>query len=642
MSSGHLLHLRALAGVDVDAFALLRFEGREALSEPFDYRLELISPTPPGDVSAWIGKLAKWDVTTKDGTERVFAGRIYETDIAVGDTSGFRVHLRIRPAYFATAYARATHFIQDKTAQEIFEALVADVPGLVTDISLNPAPAKQTYAVRYDETEFDFLARLLAQDGIFYYFTYAESAGTFHHKMHLGNAASAYADVVGGTEMAFQPGFSDSKITSLSHTHRARPSKHVFHGLDARKVDTPFLHSASASGDWGRVYAHGYEDLIGEAAANGDVSGRGGRHGEGYAQGAETIVGQGRDHMFFAGGRIEPDWADGTLPSRIVLTSVSHSVFDPWMLGGGEPSYTNSFTAMDASKPFRPPVPHGRRRAAGPVLGVVAKKGSAEGEAVVDDLNRIPVAVTHARDYSSATKPLPEIVWLPVQQAWASGTHGAQFFPRIGARVVIDFLYGDPDMPFVSGTLYTPSAKYPFDPQSKATQTGWRSVTNKNGGVTQELMFEDKPGAEEVYMYTGRDYRRVVDNDETGTVKRDQILTVERDQTETIKNDQTTKIENNSKIDVTGTQQTTVQKTQTVKVTQKSLHESMQEVEIKVGTSSIKLTPTGIEIKALEITIKAEATLNVSAGAMAEYKAPMTQVKGDGMLVLKGGVVMIN
>ncbi|MBM6575092.1 type VI secretion system tip protein VgrG [Microvirga sp. SRT01] len=635
----HLLNLHAMAGVDLASLSLLRFEGREALSEPFDYRLELVCREAPGDIRRWIGQLAEWDITTEDDAERRFAGRIFETDISSTDHGQFRIHVRVRPAYHATAYARATHFIQDKSALEIFDAMVADVPGLATDISLSPAPPKQTYAVRYDETEFEFLQRLLAQDGIFYFFTYAEAAGAYHHTMHVGNAARSYLDVPDGDDIRLTPGSESSKLTSLAHTHRARPSKHDFHGLDVRKVDAPFAHSASAVGDWGRVYPHSYEDLIGEAVAAGDVNGRGARHGEGYAQAAETIVGSGRDHLFFAGGRIKAEWPDRPLPARIVLTSVSHSAFDPWMLvGGGDAIYSNSFTAMDASKPFRPALPHGRRRAAGPVLGVVSKKGSVEGQAVVDDLNRIPVAVTHAREYTA----LPDIVWLPVQQAWASGTHGAQFFPRIGTRVVIDFLYGDPDMPFVSGTLYTPSAKYPFDPQSKVTQTGWRSVTDKNGGVTQELMFEDKPGGEEVYLYTGRDYRRLVDNDETGTVKRDQTLTVERDQKETIQRDQTMKIENDRKIDVTGIQQTTVQKTQTVTVTQKSLHESLKEIELVVGTSSIKLAPDGITIKAAKITVEAEGVLTASAGGQATLKAAITELSASGMMTVKGSIVMIN
>ena len=640
MADEHLLNLDVLAQEDVADYALLRFEGREALSEPFDYHLELIATAPPSGVSGWIGQLAEWTVALTNGEQRTFAGRIYETRQSAGAENLYRIMLRVRPAFQATAYARATHFVQDLDSRAIFEAVTADVAGLVSDISLNPAPPKRGYAVRYDETEYDFLARLLAQDGIFYFFTYDRGAGPFHHKMHLANAASAYTDVPGGDEATFRPGADSSTMKSLAHTHRAFAGRHDYHAFDVNKLDTPWTNGAAGAGSWGKVYAHSYEHVTGEAAANADLSRRGGAHGEAYAQEAEAISGDGDNPAFFAGGRIGLDWSDSGAAQRVVLTSVTHSAYDPWMLRqGGGAEYRNAFTAMDATKVFRPPVPLNRRRAPGPVLGMISLKGAAEGEAKIDDQSRVPVAVSQARDYAGA---LPPVVWLPVQQQWAAGTHGAQFFPRIGTRVVIDFLYGDPDLPFISGTMYNPAQKYPFDPAAKATQTGWRSVTDKNGAITQEMLFEDKPGAEEIQLYTGRDYRRLIDNDDWGTIKHDQTLMVENDQTETVKHDQKLNVENDRTVKITGVQDTTISKTRTVTVTQKSLLESMKEIELKVGASSIKMTMDKIVITSPQIEIKGTATVKVEAGAMLETKAPMTQQNADAMMIIKGGMVMIN
>jgi type VI secretion system secreted protein VgrG len=198
--------------------------------------------------------------------------------------------------------------------------------------------------------------------------------------------------------------------------------------------------------------------------------------------------------------------------------------------------------------------------------------------------------------------------------------------------------------------MYTPSQAYPFDPSAHATQTGWKSITDKNGSITQNFLFEDKPGAEEIQLYTGRDYRRLIDNDDWGTIKHDQTLIVENDQTETIKhdqkltveNDQTIAITNNRKIDVTGKEDTTISKTRTTTVTQKSLLESKQEIELKVGPCSIKMTMDKIVITAPQIEIKGTATVKIEAGAMLETKAPMIQESADAMMILKGGMVMIN
>jgi type VI secretion system secreted protein VgrG len=313
------------------------------------------------------------------------------------------------------------------------------------------------------------------------------------------------------------------------------------------------------------------------------------------------------------------------VPKRVVLTSVVHTAQDPWMLpNGGPASYSNSFEAIDAAKAWRPAVGMPDRLARGPVLGVIDDESSAAGKVSVDREWRVPVKISNARDYKA--KELERFVWLPVQQQWAHSTHGAQFFPRIGTRVIVDFLYGNPDLPFVAGTMYTPSQAYPFDPTQNATQTGWRSVTDGNGAIVQEFRFEDKPDQEEIYLFTGRDYRREIKQDDWGTVDRNQTLEVKKDRGRKVGGKET--------VEVTDTR--------TITVTGKNKLESKAEIELVVGASSIKMTSSSIEIKSPNITIKADAQLQMEAGGKASLKAPMTDVNADATLTLKGGVVLIN
>lgn len=630
MVEQHLLNLRVLADATVDEYALLSFEGREAISEPFDYRLELIT-TAEADVSAWIGKLAEFDVSPGDGSQRIFAGRIYGTRRVVSGGLN-RIFVQVRPAYHALSYGRATHFIQDKNSLDIFEAMTSDTTGLVKTVGVSPAPAVRGYSVRYDETEIDYLARLLAQDGILYFFVYDRASGPFRHKMVVTNKSADYVDVA-ASPIDFLPNSAKGAIPSLGRHYKAAARKHGYVSFNVNKLDTPFTKDVTASETWGSVHGHGYETIGFEAVAAGDIAPRGTAQEQQHGIASESVEGSSNEPSFLAGGRVEITGGEAVSPKRVVLTSVVHSAYDPWMLPGAETAhYGNEFTAIDATKVFRPALDSLERKAPGPLLGVVAADGAAPGEAKIDDQWRVPVAIANARDYSA--QGLPKYVWLPVQQQWAHSTHGAQFFPRIGTRVIIDFLYGNPDLPFISGTVYTPSQAYPFDPTSKATQSGWRSVSDKNGSIVQEFRFEDKPGSEEVYLYTGRDYRRMIDQDDWGTVKRDQTLEVQRDQKLTVTRDRTVKIDGKQKSDVTGTR--------TITVIDKNLLESKKEIEIKVGPSSIKLTLQGIEIKAPKITIKADAQLDMSGGATAALKAPKTDVTADAMLTLKGGIVMIN
>ena len=71
----------------------------------------------------------------------------------------------------------------------------------------------------------------------------------------------------------------------------------------------------------------------------------------------------------------------------------------------------------------------------------------------------------------------------------------------------------------------------------------------------------------------------------------------------------------------------------TVKADKTCVIESIQSIELKVGSSKISITPSGITISAT--TIKVEGT------GTAELKGAMVTVNGSGMSQIKGGVVMI-
>jgi type VI secretion system secreted protein VgrG len=623
MANDHLLNLVALAGEPVDSYALLSFRGREAISEPFDYVIEVLTEETPV-LTGWIGKLAEFALAPGGAEARVFAGRIYGA-YGVWHGGRLRIEVHIGPAYLALSYARATHFIQDQTSLDVFQAMTADVPGLVTSVKVSPTPAARGYAVRYDESEIDFLARLLAQDGIFYTFVYdRDGGGTYHHRMVLSNQTADYVDLA-ASPVPYKADSALAAITALERHYRAGPRSHAHLSVNPNKLDTPFAGQGASPLAWGTVYPHPDETIGFEAVAQAGLTARQGASDQHLAQACDIVSGSSGEHTLTAGGRLEIGDAAAIVSGKLVLTGVTHMAHDPWMLPTGQaPSYTNSFTAIDASLIWRPRVGDPRRVAPGPVIGVIDNGSAATGEIEVDSQWRVPVTVIGAHVYANAV--LPKFVWLPMQQQWAHSTHGAQFIPRIGTRVVVDFLYGNPDLPFVSGTVYTPSQAYPFDPTKTPEQSGWRSVTAGNGAVTQEFHFDDKKGAEEVYLYTGRNYRREIDQDELSTIKRDQTETVQRNQTLTVQ----------------GKVKADISQTQTITVTQASKLESMESIELVVGPCSIKLTTSGIEIKAPQIQVSADATLDMKAGGQATLKAPMVQINADATAILKGGVVMIN
>ena len=612
MAGKRFLNLTKLAGENVGKYTLVRFEGREAISELFDYDIEIVTQENP-QISGWIGKGVEFNLAPSQERERNFGGQVHDVSEAGAGANFRRFLLRVRPVFAGTLYARGISFYQDKTSIDILKDLTSTLPGFQHEVKGAKA-AKRAYAVKYEETEFEFLTRMFAQDGIYFLLRHDSNAAYFH-KMLLASSSSAYQDVQLDGELMFDLANARNAISGVQRSYHLHPHLHGFSGAAVNALDQKIEGKQKVQTDWSRTLgSRRYENFAG-VANQGELDQRSAPVVERHEQEAELIQGSSSVAHLAPGARIP---AGAGKKNKLVVTSVIHAASDP-VDAGGRGAYRNSFTAMDAARTFRAPVPTHRRRSPGPIVGVVAKKDAREGQIEVDKQARIPVLITHAH-------PRGTIIWLQVQQAWAHADYGTQFIPRIGSQVMIDFLYGDPDLPFVSGCFYTPSQKYPFPLPDKRTRSGWRSKTEKNGAIVQEIMFEDKAGGEEIHLYTGRNFRRQVDKDELATINENNTKTVKKDQT----------------LKVVGKRDVTVEKTQTVTVTQKALFESKKEIEIKVGPSTIKLTPRGIEIKAPKIEIKADTTIDVKAGAKLSEKAPMVEVNGDGLVKIHGGIVKIN
>ncbi|WP_431631262.1 bacteriophage T4 gp5 trimerisation domain-containing protein, partial [Enterobacter roggenkampii] len=116
--------------------------------------------------------------------------------------------------------------------------------------------------------------------------------------------------------------------------------------------------------------------------------------------------------------------------------------------------------------------------------------------------------------------------------------------PRVGDEVVVDFINGDPDRPIITGRVYNDASMPPWALPAAATQMGFMSRT-KDGSVdnANALRFEDKAGAEQVWIQAERNMDTSVKNDETHSVggershyvKKNELHRVEANQTQAVK-----------------------------------------------------------------------------------------------------------
>jgi type VI secretion system secreted protein VgrG len=295
-----------------------------------------------------------------------------------------------------------------------------------------------------------------------------------------------------------------------------------------------------------------------------------------------------------------------------------------------------SFVAQDAKRPYRSERLTPKPMVRGPQTAIVVGKS---GEEIwTDKYGRIKVQF-HWDRYSESDEK--SSCWIRVAHPWAGKTWGAVAVPRIGQEVVVSFLEGDPDRPLVVGSVYNGDQMPPYTLPDNKTQSGVKSRSTKGAGTANfnELRFEDKKGGEDVYFHAEKDFHRLVENDDDLKVQNKQTIEIKQDRTETITdgNETVTIKKGNRTVELsTGNDSLTVkQGNRTVKINMgKSETEAMQSIELKVGQSSVKLDQKGVTINGMMVNIEGQTLVGV--------KGLKTDVNGDAMLTLKGGITMIN
>jgi type VI secretion system secreted protein VgrG len=208
---------------------------------------------------------------------------------------------------------------------------------------------------------------------------------------------------------------------------------------------------------------------------------------------------------------------------------------------------TCAFAALGSRQQFRPqrltPVPVVK----GPQTAVVV--GPAGDEIFTDKYGRVKVQF-HWDRYGKKNEN--SSCWVRVAQPWAGKNWGMMAVPRIGQEVVVDFLEGDPDQPIITGRVYNAEQMPPWALPANMTQSGVLTRSTKGGSAAtaNELRFEDKKGAEQVYLHAEKNQDISVENDETHSVGHDRSKSIGHDETTQVGHDRTETVGNNETIGI--------------------------------------------------------------------------------------------
>jgi len=506
---------------------VVEFDALEAISSTYEVNITLAVPVGHkitfDDVAGnqallaiMSGMPAQYGVKTRKplDTNRYFHGIISKFEQA-GQHGTFNIyHARLVPSLWLLSLERDCRIFQEKPLQEIISTVLGEsgIKGERVRFALNRKDIVKGYCVQYRETDLNFISRLLEEEGIFYFFEHEKDAHTLVITDNVGHCfpIKGKADVVFNTSDGLIA--AEESIAAFSFSQRIRPgafshtSFNYEHTSNDLKVNRQGKHFNNIE-----IYDYSGKHLSQE---NGDTLAKI-RLKE---QKLLKMKGKGLSNCprFTPGYTFTlSDSGSEFAEKEYLIAAVAHSGEQPQSLdkhGSGGCSYENGFVGLPAKTEFRPnrvtpkPVITGLQTAT-----VVGPKGA---EICTDDYGRIKVHFhwdrLGKRDDSSSC-------WIRVAQAWGGLTRGAQYIPRIGDEVLVDFLEGDPDRPIITGSVYN-SDNMPINNLKKSiTQSGFRTKTHKGKGF-HELRFDDAKGKEEIFLQSEKDWNILVKNNEAKTV----------------------------------------------------------------------------------------------------------------------------
>lgn len=531
---------------DLPGLTIVAVVGTESVSQVANYEVVAeITDATAVDFSNLPGQLLKivWKPTDEPDHPRHFRGvvaKVADADSEAGSPA--RIALYVRPWLWLLTLNVQCRIYQSIGLNAVIDDLIGNLKTKTGqtfeyDVSkLSSSRPKRNYCVQYNESDFDFLSRLLEDEGVYYYFN---DAGALHFAEMSGAAAAASGrpsrpmiNPASGPirswkrEQTLQSGsfvvrdynFQAPERTFVSS--QTLPPTIAVNGLAVTLPTETKLIRAEAPAAFAKC-VDAIPSSSTEIPATGKdpvttlqtmVTGRSALRGEELASGSYRIVGSGSFSQFFAGCSFRPNDPSTNLPSEYFVVSVKHEIQASSTRSGSDMTFTykNRFECMPTTLTYRPPRKTPKPRIHGTQTARVV--GPASAEVHTDIRGRILVEFLWSESDPTKSALGPEFhsssgsAWVRVAQPSAGKNWGTQSIPRVGQEVVVGFENGDPDMPIVLGCVYNTSQTPAFPVPQFRLSSGMKTHTpGDDASAFSGIRFDDTAGKELAQVRSNRD-----------------------------------------------------------------------------------------------------------------------------------------
>ncbi len=641
----------SLEGVEHD-FKVLEFQGREAVSQPYRFDLELVSERPDLDLESLLHRPA-FLALAPDGSG--IHGLVHQAAQGESGQRLTRYRLTLVPQLAYLAHRTNQRIFQHLSVPQIV-AQVLEEHGVQADayrFQLGPViyPARE-YCVQYDETDLHFIQRLCEEEGIHYHFQHS-AAG---HALVFGDdqtvfprlAATAYQQDSG--LVADQPVIKRFGLRLETRTSRVTRRDYDFE-KPRLTMETAFYSDFQPD-----LEDYDYPGRFTERTRGKHLSQRAlerHRHDYELAEGESDQPRLASGHFLPLGEHPRSDWNQLWLLTEVLhegkqpqvleesITNVpAHHGLAPsplWGEGWGEGAlassdfqqgYRNHFTATPWDIPFRPALVHMKPKVLGSQTAVVT--GPAGEEIHCDEYGRIKVQFHWDREGQADDKTS---CWLRVSSSWAGDRYGGIAIPRVGMEVLVTFLEGDPDQPLVTGCLYHKEHQVPYDLPANKTRTVFKTLSSPGGGGYNELRIEDRKGAEHIYIHAQRGWDENIEHDQKIRIGHERHDTVEAASFTELRAEEHLTIASDRKVEVKPDDHLTIAQAQHIRLGTAQLTKAGREIHLKAGQKMVIEAGVELTLKAGGSFIKLDPGGITVSGPLARINAGGAPGKGSGIKI---------
>jgi len=628
-----------LEGVEHD-FQVLEFQGREAISQPYRFDLELVSERPDLDLESLLHRPAFLAFAPDGSGIHGLVHRIAQ------DESGKRLtryRLTLVPQLAYLAHRTNQRIFQHLTVPQIV-AQVLEEQGIQANayrFQLGPViyPPRE-YCVQYDESDLHFIQRLCEEEGIHYHFEHS----TAGHVLVFGDDQTSFARLGQPTAYLQDNGMTADepvikRFAVRVATRASRVSRRDYDFEQPRLLMEAAYRGEPAANALPQpdLEDYDYPGRFTERARGKHLSQRAlerHRHDYRLAEGDSDQPGLVSGHLLEISDHPRREWNDLWL-----LTEVLHEGKQPQVLeesvtshvdssDGFVQGYRNRFSATPWDSPFRPALNHPKPKVLGSQTAVVT--GPTGEEIHCDEYGRVKVQFHWDRIGAADDKTS---CWLRVSSNWAGDRYGGIAIPRVGMEVLVTFLEGDPDQPLVTGCLYHKEHQVPYDLPANKTRTVFKTLSSPGGGGYNELRIEDRKGAEQIYVHAQRDWDENIEHDQKIRVGHERHDTVEANSYSEFRAEEHLTVAGDRKVEVKPDDHLTIGQTQHIKLGTAQLTKAGREIHLKAGQKMVIEAGIELTLKAGGSFIKLDPGGITVSGPLARINAGGAPGKGSGIKI---------